>query len=207
MSTDLALPSGWLDAVEAGRPGVIPADKQIPVESALERYLLHRESARGPEDEAEQQLRRRQGKVRRARDARNRDFAARGPSLGVVRTVAYVLAGVAMYIAFLEARATFGLAGPQVDAEQVSEAPRALNLEVFVRLPVRVRATVDGEVVDDVTLKPGEERTYRGDAGVELDVDQVGAVRLRLNGSPLAPLGRSDLPRTFRFVKSTRHDG
>jgi len=80
-------------------------------------------------------------------------------------------------------RATISAASPQ------SPLAGELRLQVDVMDDAWLSIKVDGEPAFSGTLNPGESRTFRGAAAIELSTGNASAIVLTLNGETLAPLG------------------
>jgi len=80
-------------------------------------------------------------------------------------------------------RATISAASPQ------SPFAGELRLQVDVMDDAWLSIRVDGESAFSGTMRPGESRTFRGAAVIELSTGNASAIVLTLNGETLAPLG------------------
>jgi cytoskeletal protein RodZ len=80
-----------------------------------------------------------------------------------------------------------------------------LRIELQAQGLCWVRAAVDGEVVLERLLQPGERQLLDADTDIVLRVGEPGALLHTVNGRPGEPLGRPGMPVTIRFTTEGRH--
>jgi len=76
--------------------------------------------------------------------------------------------------------------GKQPAGATTTSRPRGVRAVLRLSQPSWVQATADGEVVAASTLEPGEAVTFRARRRLQLTLGNAGAVRLRVNGEPIA---------------------
>ena len=87
-------------------------------------------------------------------------------------------------------------------AEQASTIAAAPDQHVTVQAQKegRIRILVDGEVVVDRRVQPGESLEVAGHDRVEIDLPSVETARVHYNGDAVVPQGRQDAPRRLVFI-------
>jgi hypothetical protein len=68
-----------------------------------------------------------------------------------------------------------------------------------------IRGAVDGKVVVERLLQPGDRQVLDADVDIVLRVGDPGALTHTVNGMPGEPLGRPGIPVTIRFTMEGRH--
>ncbi|MBW3565140.1 MAG: helix-turn-helix domain-containing protein [Acidobacteria bacterium] len=202
--------SRFLEAIERGDATVLPAPVftrgfireyaqylGLDVEAMVERYMaqVQLDERREAESEAELQERIRGG------------LPLIGGK-GLVRTVIIVIViglilGVIAWMASSRvedspAEATGAPPAPVVPPARTATAePEPVvidSVEVTVRAtePTWMLVAVDGNATEEMTLGPGETRTFRGSENVTFErLGNAGGIQVSLNGVELDPLGRS----------------
>jgi hypothetical protein len=97
-----------------------------------------------------------------------------------------------------------GLAGA-VDVAEDMVASRDAHgpdqvLALTARREGRFRIEVDGDVVFDGVLPPGETRTFEANAEIAVELSGAEDARLEYNGQPIVPQGRQGVPRRLVFI-------
>lgn len=87
----------------------------------------------------------------------------------------------------------------------IATSGAGLSIELRAQGLCWIRAMVDGEVVVERLLQPGESQLLDADADVILRVGDPGALVHTVNGRPGEPLGRPGMPVTVRFTTDGRH--
>ena len=90
-----------------------------------------------------------------------------------------------------------GAAGAPVGEGDAGQDQR---VRLTVLLGGAFKIIVDGEVVVDRRLPPGERIEVAGRRRVEVQVPAAKSVRLEYNGERVQPQGRQDVPRTLVFI-------
>lgn len=120
--------------------------------------------------------------------------------VGFLSLAAFVamLAFFAYQLRFAE---SIPLIGPSGQADPIVAEPEEVGqrLEVTGKVSAPIRLMVDGELLFDDVLAGGETVTGKG-SRIEVEVEGVEQVQLRLNGERIVPQGRQDLPRRLVFV-------
>jgi len=80
------------------------------------------------------------------------------------------------------------------------DAGQDQRVRLTVLLGGAFKIIVDGEVVVDRRLPPGERIEVAGRRRVEVQVPAAKSVRLEYNGERVQPQGRQDVPRTLVFI-------
>jgi cytoskeleton protein RodZ len=77
-------------------------------------------------------------------------------------------------------------------------APILLDLRATGEVWIRVAA--DGKYLFSGTLKPGQSRTFQGQAAMSLLTGNAGGLQIGFNGTPLGPIGPKGQIRTVEFT-------
>ena len=84
-----------------------------------------------------------------------------------------------------DAAANVGGPGPVTPSPSPEPERRGVRAVLDVEQPCWVRVIADGEVVDEVTLQPGDSPVYRAKRDLQLRLGNAGGVTLRVNGDPI----------------------
>jgi cytoskeleton protein RodZ len=95
---------------------------------------------------------------------------------------------------------------PAGGAIPVEAAASALTLHVTARRECWISITADGREVVSRLMSAGEEEAVRAGSELRLKVGDAAAVALRLNGSPVRPLGLSGQVVTLRIDAANMRD-
>ncbi len=80
------------------------------------------------------------------------------------------------------------------DPARPATAPSGLALAVQATSAARVTVKADGKTLFDGEVKAGEEKTFTAAKAFAISTDDAAAVRLELNGQPVAPMGLAKRP-------------
>jgi Domain of unknown function (DUF4115) len=94
--------------------------------------------------------------------------------------------------------ATVGGPGPVTPSPSPEPDRRGVRAVLDVEQACWVRVIADGELVDEVTLQPGDSPVYRAKRDLELRLGNAGGVTLRVNGEPI-PTGPPGEVTTITF--------
>ena len=90
----------------------------------------------------------------------------------------------------------------------IEEKPLLLQFKAIEEAWVRIQ--VDGQLKQEMTLKPGEEGSHQALKQIHLSTGNVGGLDLTLNGKPLGKFGKSGEIVTLIFslqgIKTVRHE-
>ena len=87
----------------------------------------------------------------------------------------------------------------------VATSGAGLRIELQAQGPCWIRGAVDGDVVVERLLQPGDRQVLDADVDIVLRVGDPGALIHTVNGVPGEPLGRPGMPVTIRFTMEGRH--
>ena len=84
-----------------------------------------------------------------------------------------------------DAAANAGGPAPVTPSPSPEPDRRGVRAVLDVEQPCWVRVIADGELVDEVTLQPGDSPAYRAKRNLQLRLGNAGGVTLRVNGEPI----------------------
>jgi hypothetical protein len=96
----------------------------------------------------------------------------------------------------LRARTSVMEAGRAKASDPLRAAPATPGLSLVIRVsgPAEVGVEADGKAVFEGQMRTGDPKNFRAKTGFRISTDNAGAVRLELNGQPLAPMGLAKSP-------------
>lgn len=90
---------------------------------------------------------------------------------------------------------------PTTPAPVAAQVPGKLNLTVTAKEDVWLRLRVDGKVIAERKLDPGETVTIAGDESASLFTGNAGGLAVRFNGSDIGNVGPRGQVRTVEFTR------
>lgn len=135
----------------------------------------------------------------RGQDTDNRDEPKpAGVSLAGVRVLAAVAIGV--LLALMAVDLMPGGAAPTEAPHTVPVEQAALQVRVKLRRNAHLRVLIDGDVTADRLYAGGDTLELPARERVEVDVPDIDAVQVWLDGTRIRPLGRMGSPRRLTFL-------